>query len=94
MMTFDVAPELSRGRAPSRNAQKGFSYILNVDVLLQRSHEIARAARIPTGAVSSNARLERTLPHRESHGWVERMTDVGRHGDRLDAQLSGACPGG
>ncbi len=28
-MTFDVAPELSRDRAPSRNAQKGFSYSLN-----------------------------------------------------------------
>ena len=59
-MTFDVAPELSRERAPSRNAQKGFSYNLNAWVQL-RTNEIERAKRaIHSSAVSCNHRLDST----------------------------------
>ncbi len=52
-MTFDVAPELSRGCARSRNAQKGFSYNLNASVCSERSNKmrVERASRKrPTAA--------------------------------------------
>ncbi len=43
--------------SPTPNAN-GLSYNLNVGVLQQRSHEIARAARIPQSAVCSNGSLD------------------------------------
>ena len=70
-------PRLARGSQPTGLLALAVSLFWrsNVGVLQQRSHETARAARIPQSAVCSNVSLERTLPHRESHRWVERVTD-------------------